>query len=266
MNSKRILIVAILILLSTLGIYLYLKGRNTAMGTVQAPKQSAQNPPVQRNLDHGQWYKVAYQNSSENIQELLQDNPLNGLIESQQIPEIKKLALLAYQEENTFISAMAYRAIGIKNNNDSLYLLSGNVFMEHAQTEGLVQDEVMYSLGSAIEMYEKSLKINPNNIPANNSLAVALIQEGLTPPMMGISYIKKSLAIDSNDISTNYLYAQMLTMSSQFEKAINIYNKLINLQPSNASLYFSISEIYGKLGNTKQAKEYLEKAKSLNNQ
>ena len=55
-----------------------------------------------------------------------------------------------------------------------------------------------------------------------------------------------------------------LLMSGQNEKAIKVYNKLVNLQPSNAEFLFKLSDIYGQLGNTQKAKEFLDKAKNLN--
>lgn len=262
MNKDKRAATVILVGLLAIGTYLFFKGRNTATANISQTKQPIAKS---KSLDHTLWYKKAFQQSEESIKNLLQKTPLISNPQQELKDEYLEIGKEAFKARNTLVSAMAFRILANLDKTDTSFLYAGNIFMENGQKKDISQEERQYSLGSAIEMYKKSLEINPNSIVANNSIAVAIIQEGQSPPMLGISYLKKSLTLDSNNISSNYLYAQMLTMSTQYEKAIKIYNKLINLQPSNAELYFSLSEIYGKMGNAQKAKEALNRAKTLNN-
>ena len=149
--------------------------------------------------------------------------------------------------------------------SDSAYLNTGDLFIRQISEE-ILPEQKRYILAKSKQLFKKAVEINPNNILANNKLAVTIIELGEDPPMVGIGYLKKSLSIDSNDLNTNYLYAELLTMSGQNEKAIKVYNKLVNLQPSNPELYFRLSELYGLTENADKAKEYLEQAKKINNQ
>jgi tetratricopeptide (TPR) repeat protein len=262
-TKSRVFAATILSLLLIIGLVFFFKGVNLSEGVVLTDTAKIQKQ-VKKELNHSLWYKEAYQRSETKIKALLQKTSLIDEPKIEKLEAYKEIGEKAYLSKNTLISALAYKNRAELSNKDSSFLYAGNLFMEHAQSQEITAEERSYTMGSAIEMYKQSISINAKNITALNSLAVAIIQEGQSPPMLGISYLKKSLEIDSNNISTNYLYAQLLSMSTQYEKAIKIYNKLINLQPSNAEYYFSLSEIYGKIGDTQNAKELLNKAKSLN--
>jgi len=263
-NKKTSTALLILIPLIALGTWLFIKGYNTETDTIliESPSMEGTGRPAVV-LDDAKWYKMAYQNTSPTIKNLLEKTPLNQDVESGKIADYSKIANQANQENDLWIYCFAQEKVAEATNTDSAYIAAGNAFIEFSTTLRDNKTQAEYLLAKSKQLYQKAVTLNPENIMANNSLAIAIIQLGQDPPMVGIGYLKKSLQIDSNDLSTNYIYAQMLKLSGQNEKAILVYNKLVFLQPSNAEHYFSLSELYGKTGEEAKAKEFLEKAKSL---
>jgi tetratricopeptide (TPR) repeat protein len=260
-KTNKITIFSILLPLIVVAVFFYVQGSNSAKAKIEPIKQkSVAIAPI----DDTKWFKMAFQNADKALQDELKKTPLNTDASSNSKSDYIEVYQMAILYKDYVIAGFAKEKLAQLDQTDSSYLQAGNLFMEQSTlTED--QEYQIYLLSKAKQLYQESVKINPNSIIANNSLAVAIIQLGQDPPMVGIGYIKKSLEIDSNDFGTNYLYGQMLLMSTQYEKAIKVYNKLVNLQPSNAGLYFTLSDIYGKTGDKELSKVYLEKAKTLNN-
>jgi tetratricopeptide (TPR) repeat protein len=85
--------------------------------------------------------------------------------------------------------------------------------------------------------------------------------------MQFLATLKESLLIDSNNIELNFIHLNLLKKSQQWEKAIKKSQKLVSLQPQNSYWLFEISDIYGNLGDSTNAKIYLNLAvKSQKNQ
>ena len=244
-----------------MAVFFYAKGRNISTAKIKPITiQKTKAPPI----DDTKWYKQAFQNATKELKSLLKQTPLNIAAEQNKATSYNTIYTTAVSNKDFLIAGFAKEKLAQLEENDSNYIDAGNLFMEKSTTTD-DEEYKIYLLSKSKQLYSKAVKINPNSIIANNSLAVSIIQLGQDPPMVGIGYIKKSLQIDSNDFGTNYLYGQMLLMSTQYEKAIKVYNKLVNLQPSNSGLYFTLSDIYGKTGDKEKSKEYLEKAKTLNN-
>lgn len=262
MKTNKVTIFSIILPLLLVAVFFYFKGRNTDIAKID-PIKARQNTAAAP-IDDGKWYKLAFQNAEKEVKDKLKQIPLNVEVSQLYADEYQAIYDKAMEYKDFIIAGFAKEKIAELDQTDTSYLQAGNLFMEQST---LTEDAEfqLYLLAKSKQLYLKAVNLNPKSIIANNSLAVSIIQLGQDPPMLGISYLKKSLEIDSNDFGTNYLYGQLLVMSTQYEKAIKVYNKLVNLQPSNVGLYFTLSEIYGKIGNSAKSKEYLERAKTLNN-
>ena len=62
-----------------------------------------------------------------------------------------------------------------------------------------------------------------------------------------------------------YYLGKLAVESNQLEKAIERFKKLVSLQPQNQEFYIELSKIYEMQGNQKEAKEWADKARNLNN-
>jgi len=246
-------------------VFFYLKGRNTDTAYVEDKKPGHATPKKSAPIDDSRWYKQSYQNANSDLQALVQATPLNVSASPEKYPSYQEIVTQAFKANNSLLAGFASQKLAELKPSDSSYLKAGDCFMR-GLGEGQDAEKSHFLLAKGKQLYKKATEQNPDNILANNKLAVAIIQLNEDPPMVGIGYLKKSLSIDSNDLSTNILYGELLIMSGQNKKAIKVYNKLVNLQPSNAEFYFKLSDLYGQLGNSDKAKEFLEKAKKHNQQ
>jgi len=115
-------------------------------------------------------------------------------------------------------------------------------------------------------LIDKGLAQNSKNMDLRNALIIYQ-SEYLNQPMQFLATLKESLLIDSNNIELNFIHLNLLKKSQQWEKAIKKCQKLVSLQPQNPYWLFETSDIYGNLGDSINAKVYLNLAvKSQKNQ
>jgi tetratricopeptide (TPR) repeat protein len=117
----------------------------------------------------------------------------------------------------------------------------------------------------AKDLFERSLKLNPNNDSSKVGLGEVYLYGGIAMPMQGISLIR-----EVTDKNPNNIYAQMSLgraslMSNQTEKAIEYFKKVVSLQPANVEAIFRVAEIQEQTGNKKEAIEWYTKLLPLIN-
>lgn len=103
------------------------------------------------------------------------------------------------------------------------------------------------------------MKQNPNNISLRNAW-ITYISEYENEPMKFLGVLRETLAMDSNNVETHFIHLNLLRRSGQWKKAIDKCEKLISLQPQNPIWLYQTSEIYGYMGDSLNAKTYLELA------
>jgi tetratricopeptide (TPR) repeat protein len=108
------------------------------------------------------------------------------------------------------------------------------------------------------------LKLNPKNIPARNALIVYQ-SEYENQPMKFLGTLRETIAMDSNNLETRFLRLNLLRKSAQWKKAAEECQKLISLQPQNPVWYFQASDVYGFMGDSVNARMYLNLAVKVQN-
>lgn len=118
------------------------------------------------------------------------------------------------------------------------------------------------AIGKAKQAFEKVLALNPGNLEAKNALAVCIIQ-GENDVMKGVGMLKEVIAKDSNNVQATFTLGMLSMQSSQFDKAVERFEKLVKLQPFNPEYYFYLGEAYAKKGEMKKAIKTYETCKTL---
>jgi tetratricopeptide (TPR) repeat protein len=106
---------------------------------------------------------------------------------------------------------------------------------------------------------DKSFAIDSNSVALYNALIIYQ-SEYLNQPMAFLGTLRKAQAIDSNDVELNFIHLNLLKKSNQWEKAVKKSEKLISLQPQNPYWLFEASDMYGQMGDSVNAKVYLDLA------
>ena len=117
----------------------------------------------------------------------------------------------------------------------------------------------------AKDLFERSLKLNPNNDSSKIGLGEVYLYGGIAMPMQGISLLKEVVAKDSNNIYAQMSLGRASLMSNQIEKAVEHFKKVVSLQPNNIEAIFRIAEIAEQLGNKREAIEWYTKLLPLTN-
>lgn len=120
----------------------------------------------------------------------------------------------------------------------------------------------MFQKGKII--LDRVLKLYPKNIQARNALIVYQ-SEYENQPMKFLGTLRETIAMDSNNLETRFIRLNLLRKSAQWKKAAEECRKLISLQPQNPVWYFQASDIYGSMGDSVNAKIFLNLAVKVQN-
>jgi tetratricopeptide (TPR) repeat protein len=117
----------------------------------------------------------------------------------------------------------------------------------------------------AKDLFERSLKLNPDNDSAKVGLGESYLYGGIAMPMQGISIIREVTAKDPNNIYALMSLGRASLMSNQIEKAVEHFKKVASLQPDNIEAVFRVAEIAEQTENNKEAIEWYTKLLPLIN-
>ena len=154
----------------------------------------------------------------------------------------------------------------------SLILLAGTIFaQEQQQAESVDSAKVWFSIGrdylnknmfeDAIRNFKRSLRCNPNFIPAHLELAKAYIGIGTSYISKGISdtgymFIDSAEAvywkireIDSTDSrglqGLGFIYS---VIKKDYNKAIEYYKSALSVDPENVDALYGLAKVYQNIG------------------
>jgi tetratricopeptide (TPR) repeat protein len=111
----------------------------------------------------------------------------------------------------------------------------------------------------AKDLFERSLKLNPNNDSAKVGLGETYLYGGTATPMQGISLIREVATKDSTNIYAQMSLGRASLMSNQIEKAVEYFKRAVSIQTDNVEAIFRLAEIAEQTGNKKEASEWYTK-------
>ena len=117
------------------------------------------------------------------------------------------------------------------------------------------------ALNKAIASYEAVLKLHPEDLEAMTSLGVCYVEGAATlgqAPMKGIGLLQKVLEKDPENINALVNLGYFAAKSGQFEKAIERFNRVIEINPEFTDAYLYLSDVYMQMGNREEAIKQLE--------
>jgi tetratricopeptide (TPR) repeat protein len=110
----------------------------------------------------------------------------------------------------------------------------------------------------ALECFQKTVDINPNNVEAKVSLASCYV-EGTTDPMKGIGMLRDIEKTDSNNVNLQLSFAFFSEKSGQWDRAIARFKKVLKIKPQFIEAYLHLADAYEQKGDKQKAIESLEK-------
>lgn len=107
-------------------------------------------------------------------------------------------------------------------------------------------------VGKAIAQYQKVLEKNPDNLNAKTDLG-ACYADGTSEPMKGIMLLREVVAADPRHEMAQYNLGMLSVKSGQFDKAIDRFNTVLEINPKRNEIHFFLGQVYLQKGDTASA-------------
>jgi tetratricopeptide (TPR) repeat protein len=259
---------------------LILAGVVLVLGMYLAPRQASSEEGVKEEIE------AAVEDNHDHEHQLEADKESSDPLENisveirNQLSELEEKASKIEDVESRLTLYDSLIAISIKNNipprvakyskekartvsTEINWMLAGdNYFKAFRLSKNTNQSMVE----GAISCYEKVLEINPDNLDAETAIGVAYV-EGAGAlgqmPMKGIGILKEVLNKDPKNINALTNLGYFAIQSGQYEKAIERFNTVLEIDPNNAEAYIYLTDIYLSQDDIKKGIETLETYKSL---
>ena len=153
-------------------------------------------------------------------------------------------------------------AARLENSEKSL-TFAARLFLEALQRE---QDPQLlkWEAGQAKDLFERSLKINPDNDSSKVGLGACYLFGNISPnPMEGVSKIMEVLEKDSTNVYAQITLAKGSMLSGQADKAINRLLFVNRLHPDNIEAILLLAETYERKNDKVVAVEWYRKSLSF---
>jgi tetratricopeptide (TPR) repeat protein len=113
------------------------------------------------------------------------------------------------------------------------------------------------------DLFERSLKINPENDSSQVGLGASILFGGLGSPMEGILKIRSVAEKHPDNIYAQITLGEASMMSGQVDKAIDRFNKVLESDPNNLQAILFMADVYERKGDNKEAVKWYKKSLPL---
>ena len=148
-------------------------------------------------------------------------------------------------------------AARLENSEKSL-TFAAHLFLKSLRTEerpAIKEWEVL----QAKDLFERSLKLNPDNDSSQVALGAVHLFGGLGSPMDGIQMMRKVADKNPNDVYAQMTLGHASVLSGQIDKAIERFTKVAELQPQNLEAILYLADVYERKGDKKNAVVWYKK-------
>ena len=201
-----------------------------------------------------------------------ENSVVRGDVKNQQIQVYRKLSAFWMDTIGAFVPYAKYIAEAAKlENSEKNLTFAAHLFLRELQTVS-EQPLQVWMAKEAKELFEKAFALNP----ANDSTKVGLGSTyffggaGSEPPMRGIALIREVAEKDPQNAFAQYMMGVGSTISGQWPKAIERFEKVLELEPQNLEVILRLADAYKTNGDNANAKKkyelFLQTVRSLETQ
>jgi len=192
---------------------------------------------------------------------MLENSISRGDVKEQQLKVYHQLAHFWADTIGAFEPYAWYLAEAARlENSEKTLTFAARLFLENLQSE----DEATLRRWKALQakdLYERSLKINPENDSAKVGLGACYLFGNIsTTPMEGILKIREVAEKDSMNVFAQMILAKGSLISGQYDKAITRLLTIHRLEPDNAEPVLILADTYERIGDKKNAIEWYRKS------
>lgn len=130
-------------------------------------------------------------------------------------------------------------------------------FAAHLFLNALTSEEMHqikhWTADQAKDLFERSLKLNPENDSSKVGLGATILYGGLDAPMKAIATIREVAEKDSTNVFAQLTLGEASLMSGQLDKAVERFKTIIRLQPANLQAGLMLADTYEKMQKKNEA-------------
>ena len=148
-------------------------------------------------------------------------------------------------------------------NSEKSLTFAARLFLENLQADQNGSRRQWKAL-QAKDLYERSLKINPDNDSAKVGLGACFLFGNISSnPLEGIAMIREVIQRDSTNVYAQITLVKGSLLSGQYDKGIDRLLKVVKIQPSNTEAVLMLADLYERTGDKKKAIEWYGKSLQL---
>ncbi|NOT51487.1 MAG: tetratricopeptide repeat protein [Chitinophagaceae bacterium] len=191
----------------------------------------------------------------------LENTISRGNVKEQQLHVYHQLARFWWDSANAFEPYAWYEAEAARLvDSEKSLTFAAHLFLDNLQNDQVHERREWKAL-QAKDLFERSLKINPDNDSAKIGLGACYMFGGIsTTPMEGIKLIREVIEKDSTNIYAQMMLVQGSLISGQYDKAISRLQTVNRLQPDNLEAIFMLADLYDRTGDKANAIAWYRKS------
>jgi len=191
----------------------------------------------------------------------LENSISRGAVKDQQLSVYHQLAHFWGDSAGLFLPYAWYEAQAARlENSENSLTFAARLFLENLQQEESPEFRRWEAL-QAKDLFERSLKINPDNDSARIGLGACYLFGNISAaPMEGIGKIREVLAKDSNNVYANMMLVKGSIMSGQYDKAVTRLQSINHLQPDNVEAIILLADVYERMNDKSNAVKWYQKS------
>lgn len=188
--------------------------------------------------------------------EMLENSVSRGNVKGQKLEIYHQLAHFWRDTAGIFEPYAWYTAEAARlENSEKTLTFAAHLFLDNLQMDRNPQ-LVQWKALQAKDLFERSLKINPDNDSSKVGLGACYMFGGISSaPMEGIGKIREVVERDSTNVYAQMTLAKGSVMlgPGQYDKAISRLHTINRLQPDNAEAILMLADVYERKGNKAEA-------------
>jgi tetratricopeptide (TPR) repeat protein len=142
-------------------------------------------------------------------------------------------------------------AARLENSENSL-TFAAHLFLNNLRAEENPAIKEWKALQSK-DLFERSLKVNPANDSSQIGLGAVFLYGGIGSPMEGIQKIRTVADLHPDNVYAQLTLGHASVLSGQLDKAVERFEQVVKVQPSNLEALLSLAEVYERKGDKASA-------------
>lgn len=137
-------------------------------------------------------------------------------------------------------------------NTEESWSITGTTF-GIGQKRATDEEVRKFCVEQAVAAFNKAIELNPKE--TQHKINLALVYVETEQPMQGIGMLRDLNQKEPNNTAVLLALGQLSVRSGQYDKAIERYQKVVDIEPSNLRAYYAMAQVYESLGKVQDAIE-----------